>query len=393
MTRSRGARSCAIAALCVAAACGRSGLDGAERIDSGRAADARASDARDAFVPEPFVCPARSEDGFRVVPLGPLTLSAPASDIQLGGDGTNVYLATRAPADYRSVHLYRVEGAATRELLAIEGGAPFPPRLSVVDGVARMLVLGERLRVFEARGDEAREIGSTDLDHLSRFEPVRPAWNGTDIIVAGSTENGFGGPVVFGGYSESWLAPTDAGLHYLQLDAQPDTGITEFFHRVFPDFVMRSFDRHGVERADSVLTGGIAIAEPVFGWLDGGVDAPIALAGMVTLDGRRQLAVQRYRVDGSAAELFSARVGFNGRVHDLAAVPVPPHASGYGLVGENDLAPFFVGAAQDLAGEVAELPYEACWSLAVAAGPCGYVIACATDGAVDLALAVPPPLP
>src|SRR5262245_49675067 len=258
-------------------------------------------------------------------------------------------------------------------------------RVSVIDGTARMIAFDDtqiRAILVEARGGEARELGRTAIDHGSRLVPERPVWNGTDVIVAGST--GFLGPLTLGAESVSWVTPPLGGAP-LRIAAQVDTGITELVHRTLTGHVLRSFDRDGAARAPSE---GVALALPdiwgaaAFGWLDGdGAGQPIVIAGVTRVaDGSFLLVLQRFRPDGTTEAGFSAPIAWSGDI-DLTTVPAPPHAHGYGVVA----APFpnhtlFHGAGQDFVGDASELPFSDCGAASIAAGPCGYVIACLTQG-------------
>jgi hypothetical protein len=77
---------------------------------------------------------------------------------------------------------------------------------------------------------------------------------------------------------------------------------------------------------------------------------------------------------------------------DLSTVAVPPHAHGYGMVAASrDGTAIFHGANQDFVGDASPLPLSCDGAqVAVAAGPCGYVVACVAGGAIELALAIPP---
>lgn len=368
--------------------------DGGRRDAGSR--DAALSDAPSVPDAGSVVCPARSDFGFRVMALGRLRPEFSFEDVSLGGDGRSVYLAARDVGSAGELHLYRLDGAdaVAREVYTIDvlGGA----RVSVIDGVARMVAFdGSEFVVIEARADVARELGRTTIYHGTRMVPDRPAWNGTAIILAGLT--GFIGPLRFGAESLSWPWLDVEGYATL-VAAQAETGLSEVvYRRSLTTMALHTFDRDGTPRGP---TSGVALVTsefwvgPAFGWLDGDdTGQPIVLAGIVQVDGIYRALLQRFRADGTPGSGFSAPIESGWGQVDSTTVPVPPHAHGYGMLA----APFpgpalFHGAGQDFVGDATELPFS-CGAASIAAGPCGYVIAClTTEGALELALAIPPEL-
>jgi hypothetical protein len=392
--------------LLFAAACGsRTGLD-AEPPDE--PADASAMDAprRDGAVSDagpgeagrdagPLVaCPALSDFGFRLQALGTLDVGLRTGEVSVGGDGRSVYLAVTDDRPGSGVHLYFLDGASAgaREIHVIAEARR--GRVTVENGIAHLIgFVGDEVVLVEARAESAVEVGRSRIAHGTRLEPVRPVTNGSDVVVGGSN---FFGPLRLGEESTSWIGPTDGSP--VGVAAQPETGITELLRSRPGGMTVQSFDRAGSALSDPVMLDFPEVwVGPAFGWLDAdGTGQPIVVAGASrTEDGSFRVYLQRFRSDGSAAGGFSATAGDAGVGNvDLTTVPVPPHEHGYGMVaGLFPGAPLFHGAGQDFVGDGAELPVE-CSSPSIAAGRCGYVIACAARsadaGAIELVLAVPP---
>lgn len=414
----RGIVSCLVL-VCTVAGCGsRSGLDDfdaeAGAVDGGdrdaASHDAASHDATraDASAPDAFrppdagpACPARSDFGYRLLGLGPLGLGFEVDELSLGGDGRSVYLAVLAAWEpgvgYRSV-LYRLEPAEPRanELATIDGGRN--PRVSVTDGVARMIALdsaGWDLTLLEARDGVASELGRSEIFHGSRMVMDRPAWNGTDVIVAGTTGDLFIGPFALGAATPDWSGGR-IGDDLAGIAAQPETGTTEVVYRAADlNYRAQTYDPGGGPLGPD---GGIALTDRfergvAFGWLDGdGGAQPFVLAGFTVVDGTLRAAVQRFRTDGTPAGGFSTPVdGMPGAV-DLSTVAVPPHSHGYGMAAAAHGGPaIFHGAGQDFVGDASTLPLSCdATGISVAAGPCGYIVACLAGGEIELALAIPP---
>jgi hypothetical protein len=130
-----------------------------------------------------------------------------------------------------------------------------------------------------------------------------------------------------------------------------------------------------------------------FGWLDDdGSGQPLVLAGFSIEDGRLRAVLRRFRTDGAAAGGFSAPLdGMPGDV-DLTTIAPPGHRHGYGMVAATlGGGAIFHGAGQDFVGDARAVPAPCEGEhVSIAAGPCGYVIACVAGGHVQLSLAVPP---
>lgn len=366
------------------------------RPDDARPDDARPADAgRDAFVIDvgpdastdvfvlpdvatPITCPAGPEIGFRVRYLGTLDSTLAFTHLALGGDGEVVYLVGETASDAR---LFRLTGADTsaRELAAIPSATL--GRVVVQAGVARMISLafaGDftwQLVLVEARGAEADEIGRTSFGNS--LEGLELIWNGGEVVVATTSPDSI---APFGG-SEPWALERAKGL------AAPGlVGLT----LALMENEVRTFGRDGRPTEPPVVLMPPFLPEEqgvVFGVDEGSPDQPFVLAGIGRDGVERRAFVRRYRPDGSAGGGFSAPIetGFNGATH-LSTVAISPHVSGYGMVAGLLPGPaIFHGAGEDFVGDSADLPFE-CDELDIAAGPCGYVIACRNGPAIDLAI-------
>lgn len=368
------------------------GIDGGARDGAGP--DAAPIDASfDAISPRdagPIVCPEAPEIGFRVVPLSPLALGFTSDHFSLGGDGSVVYLAAFETWPVAVVHLFEVRGTEMQEVGSFDRteGA-IGAMLSVQDGVARMIgVDGSDVVLVEARDGVASVVGRSFVFHGTRLVPIeRPVWNGEDVIVGGAT--GFVGALAIGAESPAWM---DEGP-LAGIAAQPGTGITEIL-RGTTSYRVHTFDRDGTPRAPA---DGVALdtaelwSGPAFGWLDDGTDQPIVLAGIRMEADAPRAVLERFRLDGTRGGGFSAPVSSPFGEVDLTTVAVPPHAAGYGMVVSVWPEPaIFHGATEAFVGDARDLPF-ACGQIAIAAGPCGYLVGCRGEDAstLELALVIP----
>lgn len=385
-----------------APACGaRSGVDLAVlemALDAGSrdaaVRDAGRLEATDA--PRPG-CPPPSDFGFAVHVGGELDVAGPVDDLSLGGDGVSVFFAVRRAGAVSAVSLHALDPSArtATEVFVLERGDL--PRVSVVAGVARMTAdLAETDTVLvEVREGVAREVGHTEIFRGAPSQMSAPAWNGRDVVMAGS--DGFElflGAFLPGTTSVAWRNFGPArDVHVV---AQPETGITELLYRAGDDSLrVESF---GIDGAALWPPGGVALEDvgfigPVdFGWLDAdGTGQPHVVAGFASGPDGVRATLRRFRVDGRAAGGFSAPPSRTGGVA-LTTVPPPGHRHGYGMVASaRGGATIFHGAGEDFVGDARPVPLPCDGDhVSIAAGPCGYVIACLGAGRVHTALAVPP---
>lgn len=334
-------------------------------------------------VVEPLRCPALGDEDFRVVALATPELGFAPNDVVLAGDGERVVLAVTEslPGQFRS-HLYRVDpdDGETREVGVVDGrvGA-----MDVTDGVARVLAMdGPTLHRID--GDVVTTVGATDFFHSSRFERTRPAWNGTHLVVASSI--GFFGALIPGETSPEWRVLAAAGVALAPELGTSNTLLVESTTEVR----LQVYDAAGVAEAPAVaLTTRPPWGRPVMGALDEDDEAVFALASTHrNEDGTFEVSVERFARDGGLLDEVVLPTDPTPSAIDLSTVPVPPHRAGHGLVVGGD-APSFHGAAGERVGAMVPMPL-ACRQPTIAAGPCGYVVACGSSEGLALALAIPP---
>lgn len=302
------------------------------------------------------------------------------------------------------VRLFSLDGMTSRPVERLVLRDAGRARVSVVGGVARMIALrGNELVLVEAREDDAREVGFSEVFHGTRMVVRRPTWNGMDVIITGVATAGIVGPLRLGGETVSWSSVSPE-WRVVQITSEAATGFTEMFYRSATG--ANHVTRRDAAGAPIGSTQGVVLAEvgfeapffdvgnaTAFGWLDAdGGDQPIVVAGFATDDDGYRLKLQRFREDGAPGAGFSSPLGGTPRDVDLSTEPVPPLASSYGVVAASrGGAPLFHGGASAFVGGAQELPFAGCAQVSIAAGPCGYVIACLDDDSrVQLALAVAP---
>jgi hypothetical protein len=384
-------------------ACGaRNGLDsGVLARDAGTPVDGGEPDAgsgRDASLDAPtdappdapiepdagtLRCPEPGSGDFRVAALETPSLGFPPAGVVVAGDGTRVLLAVEEslPGLLRS-HLYRVDpdDGEAHELGVVDGriGA-----MDVTDGVGRVLAM-DPVTLYRIDGDVVTSEGTTDFFHSSRFEHNRPAWNGTHLVVA--SPSGFFGALVPGETSATWRELAVAGVGVAVERGTSNTLLVESTNVVR----LQIYDELGVAEGPSVeLTTPELWVGPRIGRLDDGSDAVLALAGIVRRDdGAFEAIVQRHRRDGVLVGELVLPAGEAPGPIDLSSVAVPPYREGHGLVMGGEVSSFH-GVAGDLVGAPIPMPI-ACRRPSIAAGPCGYVVACTSPDGLEMALAVPP---
>lgn len=348
----------------------------------------------------PSSCPPPSDFGYGVVPLGVLDLPEAVDEISLGGDGSDVYLGARAARAAGSVSLVALDPSlrTAREIFVVEDARV--PRVSVVAGVARLTatasLTGDHVLV-EARAGVAREIGRTTIFRGPLLTVCRPAWNGERLVVAGSNGSElFLGAFLPGTTSVAWRSFGPASG--VEAAAQPATGITELLYRAGDGSLrVETFAADGAvlwPPSGTVLEDIGFVGRVAFGWLDAdGTDQPLALAGFALGPEGPRPTLRRFRSDGAAAGGFSAPpAGAMPGGVDLTTVAPPGHRHGYGMVaGRLGAGAIFHGAGEDFVGDSRAVPIPCDGEhVSIAAGPCGYVIACIAGGEVHTALAVPP---
>ena len=377
-------------------ACGaRSGLP--VDFDSGAVVDAEsmpdAVSPRDASVQDAALtaCPTPPRVSFRVSPLGNLEVAGNDvmlprnSSISLDGDGDVLYLAVASRDSNTQFRVFRLSG---RDVIAEEvhtSERAVWGRVSVVDGVARVISYrgGTSLWVVEISADGATVSGTTEIQHISRMSMMRPRWNGDEMVVAGDT--GFVGPWRPGDESETWFP----AMGVVGLASDPDSGMTRFVDASSPPRFYE-LDRAGRVVQSTELDTPELWGNRRFGWTDH--RWPIVIASVTRgEDFAFRVGVQSFAVDGSRRVGFSAPVqaGFGDLDLDLSTVPIRPSTHGYGAVFQDVEEMIFHGATESFVGDAQHVP-GVCFTPQVAAGPCGYVLACQTeDLTIRLWLAVP----
>lgn len=336
-------------------------------------------------------CPPPSDLGFRVE-LDSLAGLGEWQEVAMGGDGRVVAMLFSAFDGSGLLSVRTAEGERSHRLSQVRS-----PQVSVEDGVVRALVTNDR-----GRQSLYTATGLGNLDEVAIVPPTgplltydRPRWNGREVILTGTDARG-GVVLAWGpGWARPpWFESAGANMARAAIDTLGRTHV-----------LMRDADGRGrvtVFDVDGAPLGVPVALDPFFfrafqlGWSDDGLGQPWIVAGTSgagPAGGR--LVISRHREDGTMGGGFSAGFG-GGAVEgaaDLTTVPPPDHRHGYGMVAATRLESpaFFHGAGEGFVGDARELPYPCDGRrVAIAAGPCGYVIACSSDGRVPIFLAVAP---
>jgi hypothetical protein len=376
-------------ALLVAACGARSGLDESPRSDAGRpdapAADASTDAPRDAPIASPDAgpvrCPPRPTLGYSLSALGSFSLGREITDLSLGGDGAELYLAATfadgaselffLTPEPRSVHV-----AVGADLAAVSMAAGVATALFSERATGQITLVRARsgVRSGEPRGamvlrgplfglDRPLDVGGTTmLVGETSFE-----------VVVAPADDAARPWLSFGpGHDVHAVVSSDARVHVLVQGGD---------ERHFVD-VLRSGSMEARVRLELGFSPPTAI-----GWQDDALAQPYLVAGFVG-EPEGRLVVRRFDELGVAGAGFSAPLS-PARSVDLDARPPPGHRTGYGVVGlgaEGDA--LFHGAGEDFVGDGRRFGRTCDDAVSITLGPCGYVIACDEGTEVHLMQAV-----
>lgn len=341
-----------------------------------------------------FRCP-EAEDGFRWVSLGRLDgLVATSRRISASGDGHRVVLALSSD-DTATSRLVELDGSGA----AIdEWPAPGLWGLSVAvdDGhVSAVGIDGSSGPVVLATGGALHTLSPVrpgSAPEPFSLPPVPARWNGTGTVVAVSDGSvGSVGSWSAAGFEPWWRGDASRSLRDMSVDA------AGFAHVVHGDEVLTIdvLSLTGAMLTSTALSPGpraIRLRTGLFGYPAVRVWVVVRIAGDGM--GHAQGDVRLYQPDGAEIAARFVPVPDDASVigFGLATSPLGSEPSYAVVVGHREPpGARFHGGALDDAGDVLEVPAPCDGQdVAVAAGPCGYVVACTSPAGVELTLAVPP---
>lgn len=390
-------------ALVLLTACGaRTGVEIEAAVE--RDGGARDGGARDASIDGPRdagvdatrpACPLPSEGaGFRIdaLPDGP---AADVTHIAMVGDGERVFLALDRTGVFTTT-LVELSGRG-EELARTDVFNLLGPELVLADG--RLFVLGaapDGVRVVLASGDDLEGLTSVVGDLPGgALSGWAGGWNGRELVVASDDTFEIAiGPFVTGGVVAPWATFAPSSGMRLAVDAVG--GESHLLHRGGDGLLrIESFDITGAPLgiAGTVLED-VGLDGASIGVSTEDASQPWILAGHSFGDaGEARLSVRRFRRDGRATGGFSSPWPPAATTGVIALSSTPPvgHRGGYGVLAGDPTGVLFHGAGQDFVGDARSVPVDCEGDrVAIASGPCGYLLACSAGGVTTMALAVPP---
>lgn len=396
--------------LAAIAGCGaRSGLllEESEGVDGGPARDAGdlgdAETRRDAGTDAGVVmCPTPSGIGFGLRHAGRLELprSLVPGELALGGDGVRVFLAVSS-RDGATPGLLWELSPSLEPIDELPFGNGHSLAISVDDDVVRLATLSNDdagLVIYEGARASTARVRLSDVDGAPLFRLARPAWNGTDVVIAGDeTASGiFVGALVDDAVSPAWLATGPAS--FAEVAVEPSTGVTHVLYQGgASNRVLERLDREGnaLTPPGGVLLADVGFVGPVaLGFSDDVRLGSLVLAGVTEEEDGDRVTLRRFRTDGTPGAGFSMAMtlGPDGTM-SLTTVPPTGHRRGYGLVASDGTNVRFHGAGEDFVGDGRGVPItcDGQGGAAIASAPCGYLIACLNGGGIEFAWALPQP--
>lgn len=341
----------------------------------------------------PTVCPPRGPS-FSFAAAGTFDLASSLEWITLRGDGDSIYAVVRTYPMGISVLRLDPAGTAVVEVLRHDGsyGA-----LAVDDGVARVVVrdepTSETLRFFDSSAGPFRATGTMPAPGAS-IGPGLVHWNGSSLVAAiqtGDYYNVWIGPFAPGPPPASWHERWPAEEPSITIDRATGSAHVVMRTAFVDERRWLAIDPTGALVSDTVLDSvGLLAWGQSIAWVEDGTGEPMVVTAHVVGPVAGAPIVQRFTTEGR----LGSTVRFSSHALHSTMTGVVPRGvtTGYAVAAiyDDDRRVAFHAAANGVASEVVDLPTECRESVAIAAGACGWLVACEHGTTIDTFLAVPP---